>query len=48
MLIKKTRLGELPASEITDYGVYLNRRQFLNGAAIAATASCGIDSTADI
>jgi sulfoxide reductase catalytic subunit YedY len=39
MLIKKTRLGELPASEITDYSVYLNRRQFLNGAAIAATAS---------
>ena len=39
MLIKKTRLGELPASEITDYSVYLNRRQFLNSAAVAATAS---------
>ena len=39
MLIKKTRLGELPASEITDHNVYLNRRQFLNGAAMAATAS---------
>jgi sulfoxide reductase catalytic subunit YedY len=39
MLFKKKRLGELPPSEITDYSVYLNRRQFLNGAAIAATAS---------
>jgi sulfoxide reductase catalytic subunit YedY len=39
MLIKKTRLGDLAASEITDYSVYLNRRQFLNTAAIAATAS---------
>lgn len=39
MLIKKSRLGELPASEITDHSVYLNRRQFLNSAAIAATAS---------
>lgn len=39
MFIKKSRLGELPASEITDHSVYLNRRQFLNGAAIAATAS---------
>jgi sulfoxide reductase catalytic subunit YedY len=39
MLFKKTRLGELPASEVTDYSVYLNRRQFLNGAAIVATGS---------
>lgn len=39
MLIKKKRLGELAASEITDHSVYLNRRQFLNGAAVAATAS---------
>ena len=39
MLIRKKRLGELPASEITDYQTYLNRRQFLNGAAIAASAT---------
>jgi sulfoxide reductase catalytic subunit YedY len=39
MLIKKKRLGELAASEVTDHSVYLNRRQFLNGAAIAASAS---------
>ena len=39
MLIGKKRLGELPAGEITDQQLYLNRRQFLNGTAIAATAS---------
>lgn len=39
MLIRKKRLGELPANEITDYQTYLNRRQFLNGAAIAASAT---------
>lgn len=39
MLIRKKRLGEVPASEITDYETYLNRRQFLNGAAIVAAAS---------
>ncbi|PHS70261.1 MAG: protein-methionine-sulfoxide reductase catalytic subunit MsrP [Methylophaga sp.] len=39
MLIRKKRLGEIAASEITDYQTYLNRRQFLNRAAIAASAS---------
>ena len=39
MLIRKKRLGEVAASEITDYQTYLNRRQFLNGAAIAASAT---------
>lgn len=39
MLIRKNRLGEVPASEITDHQVYLNRRQFLNSAATVATAS---------
>ncbi len=39
MLIRKKRLGELPASEITDYQVYLDRRKFLNSGAAIATAS---------
>ena len=39
MIIRKKRLGEMPASEVTDHQVYLNRRQFLNGAAMVATAS---------
>ncbi len=39
MNIRKKRLGEMPASEITDHKVYLNRRQFLNGSAAIATAS---------
>ncbi|MDH5357932.1 MAG: protein-methionine-sulfoxide reductase catalytic subunit MsrP [Gammaproteobacteria bacterium] len=39
MLIRIKRLGEMPSSEITDHQVYLNRRQFLNGVAIAATAT---------
>jgi methionine sulfoxide reductase catalytic subunit len=39
MLIRKKRLGEVAASETTDYQTYLNRRQFLNGAAIAASAT---------
>ncbi|NQZ54081.1 MAG: protein-methionine-sulfoxide reductase catalytic subunit MsrP [Piscirickettsiaceae bacterium] len=39
MLIGKKRLGEVASSEITDYQTYLNRRQFLNGAAIVASAS---------
>ncbi len=39
MFIRKKRLGELPASEITDHQVYLDRRKFLNGTAAIATAS---------
>jgi sulfoxide reductase catalytic subunit YedY len=39
MHIRNKRLGELPASEITDHQVYLNRRQFLNGSAAIATAT---------
>ncbi len=39
MLIKKNKHAELPESETTDHKVYLNRRDFLNTAAIAATAS---------
>jgi len=39
MYIKKKRLGELPSSEITDHGVYLDRRQFLNGTAAIVSAS---------
>ena len=39
MLIKKNRFGELPESEVTDQKVYLSRRQFLNTAAVATTAS---------
>jgi sulfoxide reductase catalytic subunit YedY len=36
MLIKKTQ--EIPSSEITSQSVYLNRRQFLAGAAVAGVA----------
>jgi sulfoxide reductase catalytic subunit YedY len=39
MFIRKKRLGELPASEITDHQVYLDRRKFLNSTAAIATAS---------
>lgn len=39
MNIRKKRLGELPASEITDEKLYINRRQFLNRSAGIATAS---------
>jgi len=39
MLIKKNRYAELPESQTTDHKLYLNRREFLNTAAIAATAS---------
>ena len=39
MIFIKKRLGELPASEITDHQVYLDRRQFLNKSATLATAS---------
>lgn len=39
MIFIKKRLGELPASEITDHQVYLDRRQFLNKSAMLATAS---------
>lgn len=39
MFIRKKRLGELPASDITDHQVYLGRRQFLNNTAAIATAS---------
>jgi methionine sulfoxide reductase catalytic subunit len=37
MLIKKT--GEIPSSEITSQSVYLNRRKFLAGAAVAGVAA---------
>ena len=39
MLIRKKRLGELPANEITDHQVYLDRRRFLNTSAVVATAA---------
>ena len=40
MYIGKKRLGEdIVSSEITDHHVYLNRRQFLNGSAVVASAS---------
>jgi sulfoxide reductase catalytic subunit YedY len=39
MFFKKNRFGELPESEVTDQSVYMSRRQFLNTAAIATTAS---------
>lgn len=39
MLIKRKRLGEIHADEVTDYQVYLNRRQFINGALGVAAAS---------
>jgi sulfoxide reductase catalytic subunit YedY len=39
MFIKKNRFGELPESEVTDQSIYMSRRQFLNTAAIATTAS---------
>ena len=39
MFIRKKRLGELPASEITEHEVYLGRRKFLNGTAAIASAS---------
>jgi sulfoxide reductase catalytic subunit YedY len=39
MLIKKNIYAELPESQTTDYKVYLNRREFLNTAAVVATAS---------
>ena len=39
MFIRKKRLGELPASEVTDHQVYLDRRKFLNGTAAIATAT---------
>lgn len=39
MLIRKKRLGELAASEITDHQVYLDRRKFLNSSAVIAAAS---------
>lgn len=43
MNIRKKRLGEMPASEVTDYQVYKNRRQFLTSAAgIAVAASLPI------
>ena len=37
MLIKKA--GEIPSSEITSQSVYLNRRKFLAGAAVAGVAA---------
>jgi hypothetical protein len=37
MLIKKA--GEIPSSEITSQSVYLNRRKFLTGAAVAGVAA---------
>jgi sulfoxide reductase catalytic subunit YedY len=39
MIIKKNRWNELPENQTTDYGVYLNRREFLNKTAILATSS---------
>ena len=39
MIFIKKRLGELPASEITDHQTYLDRRQFLNKSALLASAS---------
>lgn len=39
MWIGKKQGWEIPESEVTDYQVYLNRRQFINGAAGLAAAS---------
>ncbi|MBE0440250.1 MAG: protein-methionine-sulfoxide reductase catalytic subunit MsrP [Gammaproteobacteria bacterium] len=39
MSIPKKRLGKMPAGEITDHKLYLNRRQFIKGTAAIATAS---------
>jgi sulfoxide reductase catalytic subunit YedY len=38
MWIRKKRSWDIPESEVTDYQVYLNRRQFINGAAGLAAA----------
>lgn len=38
MLIKKRRLMDIPSSEITPEAVYLNRRQFMQGAAALSTS----------
>ncbi len=51
MLIKKRSGIEIPSSEITPKHLYLSRRQFMTGAAIAATtgllAACGAGSQTD-
>ncbi|HAD31161.1 MULTISPECIES: protein-methionine-sulfoxide reductase catalytic subunit MsrP [unclassified Methylophaga] len=39
MWIRKKHSWDIPESEVTDYQVYLNRRQFINGAAGLAAAS---------
>lgn len=39
MWIRKKHPWEIPESEVTDYQVYLNRRQFINGAAGLAAAT---------
>lgn len=39
MWIRKKHPWEIPESEVTDYQVYLNRRQFINGAAGLAVAT---------
>ncbi|HCD06132.1 MULTISPECIES: protein-methionine-sulfoxide reductase catalytic subunit MsrP [unclassified Methylophaga] len=39
MWIRKKHSWDIPESEVTDYKVYLNRRQFINGAAGLAAAS---------
>ncbi|MDF1588300.1 MAG: protein-methionine-sulfoxide reductase catalytic subunit MsrP [Gammaproteobacteria bacterium] len=38
-VIAKKRLGKMPAGEITDHKLYLNRRQFINAATAITTAS---------
>lgn len=52
MLIKRRKPWDLPESEVTDYKVYKNRRQFLNtsitaGLALAAAPSIGLGKPVD-
>ncbi len=39
MLIKKNKLSQLPENEVTDESLYLNRRQFINKAALLTAAA---------
>jgi sulfoxide reductase catalytic subunit YedY len=52
MLIRRRKPWDLPESEVTDYKVYKNRRQFLNtsitaGLALAAAPSIGLGKPVD-
>src|SRR6266511_2855614 len=43
---RKLRGEDIPSREITDHGVYLNRRAFMTGAAALALAPCGREASA--